>query len=343
MPNIPTDINVTVNEGCKSLTINWKKPQKGFHDGYFTDADLTYKLIRLPDNTMVASQLKETSFTDNSIKELNRYKYKVYACNPYGESGEITQESYVAGPAVRVPVTQKFEDSEEYFKKWTELDGNQDNYGWIHNSPYGAFQFGEETNCAEYLINPGIINSGNNADEWIISPPMIFEKDKEYELKIMARSISDEILAGTIGNTNTIKDQEEMGTVTVVYEEGSPAPMKEYKIKLTNTTDGIRCVGLHLKSEYPANGASHIQIGEITVQQINTSSIETISDGVSHHVYGKTLSIVPDNAVSSIYTLNGCKILETRQKNIGLETFPSGIYILKIQYNNRIETFKLKL
>ena len=270
-PEAPKDVNIEVGEGCKTATIKWTPPTKGFHGGYFNATGLTYKIIRFPDNEKVAENLTQASFVDNSITTLKRYYYQVFAVNPNGEAGAYSPFTYVLGDAINaLPLTLDFEDENEYVEKWTSVDGNNDNYSWTYNSPYGPYEFEDNDTSAEYIINPGVPNTHKDADEWIISPPISFDKTKTYVVRLKMRSISDEEVKVTIGDRNVKEAHQTMLTTLTVKNETTPKPipMKEYIVEIPANTENVKCIGFHLTTKFPeTTNKSHLQIGEITIAE----------------------------------------------------------------------------
>jgi len=269
-PEAPSNVSVEVGQACKSASISWTAPTKGLHGGYFNNTGLTYKIIRFPDNVEIVKNLTSTSYLDNSMTTLQRYYYQVFAVNPNGESGTYTLFTYVLGDAIVLPLTLDFEDEDEYVKKWSSADGNDDNYSWTYNSPYGPYEFGDNETSAEYIINPGVPNSHKDADEWIISPPISFDKTKTYVVKLKMRSISDEEIKVTIGDRNVKEAHQTVLTTLTVKNDisSTPIPMKDYTVELPVNTEGEKCIGLHLTTKFPQEtGKSHIQIGEISIAE----------------------------------------------------------------------------
>lgn len=267
-PSHPNNIKVEVLEGCKGAKISWTKPLKGVHGGYFKEDTLTYKVVRFPDKTIVADNITETHVSDASITELKRYYYQVFAKNEEGESGQYSWD-YVIGPTVTLPLSETFEEKEGYFNKWTAIDGNQDNYTWVYSSPFSPNVFGSEEDGAEYFINKGIPNAKKDADEWIISPPINFDRNKTYVVTLKARAISEEKISITAGNSNTKESQTEKGSITVDGQQlpqDDPMPVKDYKVEVKEL-DGINCIGIHLVSKYPQSNNSHLQVVTISIEE----------------------------------------------------------------------------
>lgn len=309
-PDAVTDMTFTVGEGCASATLSWVAPTRGFNGGYFSEDGLTYKIVRLPDNKTVAEGLAETSFTDTEIGRLGRYTYVIYACNDNGETAAEVGEYYVLGKAMDLPMTQDFSNLTYFENQWMAYDGNADNYSWTYSTEWGYYQFGDATPCAEYIINPGIDNPGNDADEWLVTPPMNFEAGKSYRLKLTARCIADHVLKLTVGGNNQLDSQADFGELTLKeVTNGDAYEISEYEVNLPSGIEGVKCVGLHLVSPYPVStNASYLQIMNVTVE-------EGEATGITAPV------IVPDNA--AVYTIDGRMV----DNDGSLEGLPKGVYV----------------
>lgn len=311
-PDAVTGMTFTVGEGCASAILSWTAPTKGFNGGYFDESGVTYKIVRQPDNKTVAEGLTETTYVDDEIGRLGRYTYTIYACNDYGETAANVGEYYVLGQALDLPMTQDFSNLTYFENQWMTYDGNADNYSWTFSTEWGFYQFGDATPCAEYIINPGIENPGNDADEWLVTPPMNFEAGKSYRLRITARSIADHTVKLTTGSNNLPESQEEFGELTVkeVVTDGA-YDTSEYEVSLPAGLDGVRCLGLHLDSPYPADGYSYLQIMNVTVEEGTVSGISTAAEAAEAAEGG------------AVYTMDGRLV-----RNDGsLEGLPKGVYV----------------
>ena len=66
-------------------TLTWKAPTAGKNGGWFDAATVTYTIVRMPDNKIMKTGLKETTFED-TVDKLEGYSYIVTASNPEGET-----------------------------------------------------------------------------------------------------------------------------------------------------------------------------------------------------------------------------------------------------------------
>lgn len=313
MPDKVGNIRFTVGDACASAILSWTAPTKGFNGGYFSEDGLTYRIVRMPDNKTVAEGLTETTFTDTSIGRLGRYTYVIYACNAYGETAADASESYVLGDALDLPVTQDFSNLSYFENQWMAYDGNDDKYSWNYSSEWGYYQFGDATPCAEYIINPGIDNPGNDADEWLVTPPLAFDAKKQYCMKLTVRCTTDETLKLTVGNNNVMTGHEEFGEIILKpVVDDDKYGISEYEVNLPAGIDGVKCIGLHLASPYPAEGFSYLQIMNVTID-------EGQATGMS--------SAVTDNAGrtddNNVYTLDG-RLVRT---DGSLDGLAKGVYV----------------
>lgn len=313
-PGEVSNITFTVGKGCESATLSWEAPTKGFNNGYFSPVSVRYKVIRKPDNKTVAENLAQTTFTDANISRLGRYSYTVYAYNEHGETPVNTMEAYVLGKAMSIPMVQDFSNVRYFENQWMTFDGNNDNYSWLYTSEWGLYQFGDTEPCMEYIINPGIDNNSNNADEWLITPPLTFEATKSYKMSIRLRCISDETIEFTTGANNVYTTHEKFDNVTfnaVADKDNDKWLYADYDINLPAGLDGTRCIGVHLVSPYPGiNNVSYLQIGNISIDETTVSQITNVECNDA-------------DGSGDVYSLDG-RLVRTDGQLKGLT---SGIYI----------------
>ncbi len=282
-PSAPANATVKPGEGCATGIISWEKPTEGLHGGYFTDEGLTYRIVRYPDEVEVAKGLTATSFTDDKLRRLGKYYYKVYASNPYGEAASTTNAN-VLGKAIEVSESQEFvegfTDQDYFYNRWTEIDGNHDNYSWTFNSLAPSYQFGDNAPGAEYFINPGVTSSGQAADEWLITPPLDLKAGRKYAATISVRVISDENVSLTFGSTNEATGQTVVKDLVIkpTQKEGeTPVPFTDYTVDLPmSQVDRIGCVGIHITTPYPESGFSFFHMTSVKVKDVTSTGISDI-------------------------------------------------------------------
>lgn len=164
-PEAVNDLKLTSLDGKPHLS--WTAPTKGAHDGFFAPSDVTYRVTRVKDNTVVGEGLTATEFTDESLPEgsLSGQTYEVVAIHAGQESEAVLSNSFAFGAALEVPADIDFGRAEDQALCTIE-DTNADGTTWVwHWAGY-----------AQYFSNMG------QADDWMFTPPVKLEKGKPYDV-----------------------------------------------------------------------------------------------------------------------------------------------------------------
>ena len=340
VPVEPTNIRLAVGEFCQSAEITWNASNGGLHNGFINTDEITYKVIRMPDAVVVANNIKETKFVDNNIDKLQRYAYKVYACNSVGESGAYTLEAAVLGNPHAIPYKETYEDLDITFNTSTYIDGNLDYCTWVINSPAGYYQFGDSQFCLEHIINPGFEHSGMDADEWMITPPFLFDGSKSYKITFDARSIREENFEFTIGDRNAESFHKKFTSANIVGNtDENYQDFHYYEIDVPAGTAGVKCLGLHLVTPFPANNYAHLQLMNISVVEGVSSGIGTVENDLNVRILDNMVYTGCDNAMVEVYDAAGMKVIETIGAKVSLNNLANGMYIVRV-INNNGETVK---
>jgi len=131
VPAAPTDITLSA-EGSNGAVI-WTAPTVGLNDGFFDGSNLTYTVVRFPDETVVASETPDTTYFDNDIPEIGNYYYEVTAHNHVGEGGTDASNIATLG-AAGLLIFEPFDiEVGELPTGWYVEGDNPGNWG-THNS-----------------------------------------------------------------------------------------------------------------------------------------------------------------------------------------------------------------
>lgn len=150
-------------------TLSWTAADKGVNGGYLDKASLSYTVVRMPGNKVLASGLTDTQYTDAAITPTQAYYYAIIAKNDDGQSDSVRTASRVMGPAYSMPVDFDF-TSASADNSWTVVDGNGDGYAWMWTTTSTGRVMGHQaSNTAQ-------------ADDWLISYYMPFEKGTFYRV-----------------------------------------------------------------------------------------------------------------------------------------------------------------
>ena len=345
LPAMVKNLIATPGKECKTVHLQWDKVGTGAH-GLFCDPEtVTYRIVRLPDNKTIAEGLKNTEFVDETITRIAAYQYLVYSCNEIGDT-KSASNGLVAGKALNTPYLETFADMKVVGNQWMGFDGNSDRYTWTFNSGAGYYTFRDYATAAEYFINPTFTPADiiSDANEWIITPPILFEAGKEYTLSFDYRSISTENLTVTTGDTNLNSDQTTVvkdWELTAIPESSTDFITKEMKIEAA-AQDVVRCFGFHLTTPFPTSRISYIQITNISVKEYGGSSIElNPENAISVIAANGEIRINGNFARACVYNLAGNCIVSTDQAVIPTANFAKGVYIIRVENGADIHTCKI--
>ena len=342
-PAAVKNINTTIGNEMKSLTLTWEAPAEGARLGSFDPSKTTYTVTR-NDGTVIAENITECTVTDKKFARLAAWTYTVTASNDYGHTDAFSKPN-ILGPAVKLPFEQTFENEAEVRNRWTVLDANTDTYSWMFYTNLGHSIFGDYEVCAEYIVSPTLGNAAD-ADEWLISPPLAFEADTEYEVTISGRCFSidanrnsvDELIDVHFGEMNTIEAMgDKLGTLKVSVNgpdeaTGTMAFKRTSQALPVLDEDATRCVGLHLVTPMMLSGflqLNGIYIGE-KGEYNGVADIATDTAAATFSLNGHTLTIFGHFGSAAIYNLQGTKVATATSAIVDLSGLTSGIYILSV-------------
>ena len=231
-PKAPTNITLTADRLTTTLT--WDAPMDGVN-GYPIDTEsLTYTVVRYPGEETVATGLRERRFTETHPSALTRYVYLVYATDGTGQKGKSAySNNLIVGSPLTPPYGASFTEAADLFNFFTIIDANGDNRTWTYDT---------NENMAMYYYN-----EEKAADDWLVSPPIVYEAGKRYKLTFSAySSMMDypEAFEVRYGDGRTA----EALPKTILSVPSVPAEMTDYSVLLPEAkTSGvyyfaIRCV-----------------------------------------------------------------------------------------------------
>ena len=257
-PAAPSDVTLTAADGGKAH-IAWTAPVTGKNDGYIDPAQLTYRIVRQPGNTLVAESVSGTSYDDEVTTAPDNYYYEVTAfCG--GRQGHTgTSNKGVFGTGSTLPYQLGFE-SKTAFELWTVIDANHD----FNDLRYGKWQYGADMKVDDDEGKVAVYkwHNANDADDWIISPPFKVEKGKKYEVTYLVKTrSSEEQLQVAAGDLNTV---ERMVPITEVMKLKSQDYL-EKKAQFTATKDGNFYVGFHALSK---KNAYYLILKSISIDEV---------------------------------------------------------------------------
>ena len=189
VPAAVTDARATLDR--MTLLVNnlsWTAPATGAHGGYLDLSTLTYDIVRLNDDKVIAQDITGTTFSDTKLlDDLTRYTYQIIAKSADGAGPAATTNDLVNGTPVKCPYIAPFNSWEESGQFWTVLDANEDGYPFVWYKDF-MNMFGQGGDKCFFIYQK---NDVFYAYDFIISPPIEFQEGHEY--KITANVSNDDI------------------------------------------------------------------------------------------------------------------------------------------------------
>lgn len=160
--------NIMLEKNGTGVDISWTAPEKGANNGYIGTEGLSYKITRLPDNVVVAENVTDTKYTDNTLGEQQSYSYTVQAVNAKGAGAIATSNPIMAGSALKTPISLTFD---------TQTDADRWSTNKMNNSIYFYYAGGWSD---DYKCMIGYGTTTGTVEGTLISPPLYLEEGKTY-------------------------------------------------------------------------------------------------------------------------------------------------------------------
>lgn len=339
VPEMIKSIQIKPGSECKSILIQWTAPLKGTHDGYFESENVRYTIKRYPDNVVVAENYQGLSLNDESIRRLGNYHYGIIAVNEAGASPEyFTDITVIAGKPLSIPYSCEFNDPIVAQNLWSVADANNDGVNWYINSGFSQIIFMDNLFGVEYIQNGQ--DSEMDADEWLISPPLYFEKDKNYSISFETRSLGNDELSVTFGDLNTPASQR---VIKAGIETEDSKEFKNTTIQIPKSliTEGVHCFGINLVTRYGDSG--YFQITNIGVQENSANNLHAVDVSETAVVVTKgLLKIEGAFNQTEIFDVNGRlkARLHSQQPEVSTAEWVKGVYIVKVTTSDKSMNYK---
>lgn len=164
LPGAPQNVTLTTHGGNAEIT--WAAPAEGLHGGYFDNASVKYNVVRMPDNKVVVEGTTSLRATD-AVSVQKGYSYVVTTVNKKGVGASATSKTMSFGPEDSVPFTSPLTTQDD-FDRWVTADKNNDGNTWTFYKPTQTTTYDR---CDQ------------NADDWLYTPALKFEKGKTYQVR----------------------------------------------------------------------------------------------------------------------------------------------------------------
>lgn len=237
-PCKPTNVKASLDIATGKLSLSWDAVTKGINNGYV--GDVTYDVVRYPDNMTLASATTNTSLTDQLPGgNLTGYYYTVTARSGQRKSDVAQSNSVSYGDMLEPPYHQDF-DNEAALNLFTIIDANEDGATW-------KFCENDGTGQSSAQIEYGDSEDGH--DDWLIMPPLKLKKGQVYNVSFRAASMGEsfpEELEVMYGSEPTA---EAMTHTLMAKTKISNVEYETLKAELTPDKDGAFYIGFHCTTD----------------------------------------------------------------------------------------------
>lgn len=230
-PKAVTDLKFTRDGSTNKVT--WTAPTEGVNGGYIDASALTYELTRKPDG-------KTSTSTTNTFSEeldadkITPYYYEVVAVNGTHKSASATSNTVNVGNPLVPPFSEDFSDATA-LDIFTIIDANNDNKKWTRSTQkYVSYQY----------------STNNDADDWLITPPLKMEAGKSYTLSYKIWTMRyDELLEVKFGKEASAKGMTITLKPTTTYKTGGATNAIIETIDIVPEETGVYYIGFHAVSK----------------------------------------------------------------------------------------------
>lgn len=320
-PKPVTGMKIAKDDNNK-ITLTWNQPESGVNEGYVDLNNLTYKIVRQPDNVVVDDKFKGTEFSETLTPEEKRICYYEVSAMAADKSSDSTISNYVIlGEHYLLPVDDDLTDWTRY-PLYTVIDANGDKATW-------RYDLGTQSIMYEWAY-------GDGNDDWLITPSIYMEAGKQYvitaSLRNEAENVNTGIIEYAVGKDDTAAA---MNTVTDNITIKS-ADFEDYKSdNFSVSEDGYYNVGIHIKGD---DSMYYVYINRLMINEDTSTGISDANAGksnISLSRNGATVTISnPDGLAIYIFNASGQCVGKSSSTHIEMQ-LGKGMYIMKSARGNK--------
>lgn len=289
LPGAPQNVTLTTHGGNAEIT--WAAPAEGKHGGYFDNASVKYNVVRMPDNKVVVEGTTSLRATD-AVSVKKGYSYVVTAVNKKGVGASATSKTMSFGPEDSVPFTSPLTTQDD-FDRWVTADKNNDGNTWTFYKPTQTTTYDR---CDQ------------NADDWLYTPALKFEKCKTYQVRY------------TYSSANW---------VTPDKHEQVMEQMKVWLCAEPIATGAAKLIKETISIAYKANGSTGI------------FAIGGDKNGVTRSGDSLLFDECADEA--RLYSATGALVASAQRANaLSVAGLAKGIYVLKLTKGGAVRSLKVE-
>lgn len=231
--------------GTDTVVVSWRPFTEGKHHG--TLGEVKYDVVRYPEGKTIATGLADTTFTDAAIpvSQMQSMRYGIRMTGATGQDAEQKTNKVLVGYAFEPPYKAEFTTDSLVSDYFTVIDANND----FRITPMGSYEtlysggWAQADGLATYYSS-----YWNQADDWLITPPVRLEAGKIYSLTFNAggQYATNERMEVKCGTANTVAAM----TVQVMPSTNiSTTTYQEFSYLVRPQADGRYYFGFHAISD----------------------------------------------------------------------------------------------
>lgn len=277
--------NIMLEKNGTGVDISWTAPEKGANNGYIGTEGLSYKITRLPDSVVVAENVTDTKYTDNTLGEQQSYSYTVQAVNAKGAGAIATSNPIMAGAALKTPVSLAFD---------TQTDADRWSTNKMNNSIY-FYYAGGWTDDYKCMIGYG--TTTGTVEGTLISPPLYLEEGKTYRFTtdFQADFFDDAYFDLYVGVGTNSESQD--GATIIASREGEqyaePYHREKYEDYFVAPSSGIYYYTLRVKTvdKYNIFKLFGLKVDYVAESDMAATSIDGVLEAVAQQANECTVKV----------------------------------------------------
>ena len=262
-PKVPANLSFSISEEG-DVSLSWDAVTAGENGAYL--GEVRYEVVRYPDVKVIAKDITATSCTDKiTSSTLTSYSYGVKAYNERMTGKEALSGHKTFGDTFEAPYSESFDDEAD-FAHFTVIDNNRDESTWTY------YKASNGDGNARYMFS-----ADNAADDWLITPPIMVEKDKTYVVKFKARSFLPNLterIEVRYGRANTVAAM----TGTLLPATDLYGGINEFSKEIKADADGKLHIGFHAISE---PNRFYLELDDISVSAGMSKIVPDAASGVT--------------------------------------------------------------
>lgn len=246
VPAMPQNIKAVKSDDGESIRVSWEAPAAGMHGGWFDADGISYTLVRYPDAKVLSDNGSAMEYTDNDVSEMHGYYYEVTPATGAGEGAKGKSDIVVTGKPHTVPYEPDF-NQQDTANQWISFNNDGDDYGWYTDSGWAG------TNDVFFRYYPeATLNAAEEADEWLVSPPVQLDPAKYYAVEYDVRLLGELFPANTLLAIGTSQDFTAM-TKTLETNEAETNDIEwiRHSVPFKVDNEGSYCFGYHVGNRVP--------------------------------------------------------------------------------------------